>query len=172
MDGQYAPSRLSGGNATGSSMFSYRGSLQTDNHPTSFPKPPSTPPPPAPASPPCAQFKSMCKVLQLYIEPRRIIIFSGFPLLFPANLASPRNPCNCDIHSAPRCSGRRDPSSEPERAEVVLVRVHAQRLAEGRPGGLKSALGTEGFRIRIQGCLTVDSPWVGVDVCARVGEVG
>ena len=117
--------------------------------------------------------KPLHKILRLYIKPRRIVILSGYPPIFPPNTAIPRNPCDANIQTWLRdVLPRGDLSSEAERAEVLQIRIHARRLAVGWLGGLEPAFRAEGFRVWVEIRFTVNSPLVRVDVCSGVQEEG
>jgi len=95
---------------------------------------------------PGSQLKPLRKILRLYIKPRRIVILSGYPPIFPPNTATPRNPFDVNIRTWLRdILPRGDPSSEAERAEILQIRIHAQRLAVGSSGRLEPAFRVEGF---------------------------
>ena len=95
---------------------------------------------------PGSQLKPLRKILRLYIKPRRIVILSGYPPIFPPNTATPRNPFDVNIRTWLRdILPRGDPSSEAERAEILQVRIHAPRLAVGSSGRLEPAFRVEGF---------------------------
>jgi hypothetical protein len=73
---------------------------------------------------PGPQLKPLRKILRLYIKPRRIVILSGYPPIFPPNIAAPRNPCGTNIQTWLRdILPRGDLSSEAERAEVLQIRI-------------------------------------------------
>lgn len=121
----------------------------------------------------CPQLKTVRKILRLYIKPRRIAILSGYPPIFPPNIATPRNPRDANIQTSLRdILPRADPPSEAERAEVLQIRTHAKRLAVGWPGRLEPAFRVEGFRVRVEGRFTVNSPLVRMDIYSGAQEEG